>query len=62
MQTSGLNLYFDGTALCDSVEIYEYGKLYCNTITGVQSGSTITIGIDGVIDESSYVASDVSYA
>lgn len=62
MQTSGLNLYFDGTALCDSVEIYEYGKLYCNTITGVQSASTITIGIDGVIDESSYVASDVSYA
>jgi len=61
MQTSGLNLYFDGTALCDSVEIYEYGMFYCNTITGVQSASTLTIGIDGVADESSYVASDVTY-
>jgi hypothetical protein len=62
MQTSGLNLYLDGTALCATVEIYEYGKFYCSTITGVQSGSIIAIGIDGAIDESSYVASDVSYA
>lgn len=30
-QTVGLNLQNDGADICESVDIYEYGKFYCNT-------------------------------
>jgi hypothetical protein len=61
-QTAGLNLYVDGTTpFCASVEIYEYGKFYCHTITGVASNMTLDIRVDGALNADSFIASDVTF-
>jgi hypothetical protein len=60
-QTVGLNLQNDGEDICGSVDIYAYGKFYCNTKSGSYTNGTITITVNGAIIDGSYVASDVTY-
>jgi len=61
--TIGLNLNADGTDICSSVEIIEYGKFYCYTNTGDITATSLIISTNGTFNATAqYVASDAAYS
>jgi hypothetical protein len=60
---ANVGLLASGVALCESVEVYEYGKFWCYTnAMEVAMGAHIKISIDGVANSDSFIAGDVVYA
>jgi hypothetical protein len=64
--TVGLNLKANGVYICSSVEIIEFGKFYCYTMTGdieLANSTTLFISKNGTVNETSYyTASDVIFS
>jgi hypothetical protein len=61
--TTDIQLLADGTALCEEVQMIEYGEFTCKTYAiEVAEGAAITVSVAGVEDALSFIAEDVAYS
>jgi hypothetical protein len=63
METVGLNLMAGSDVLCSEVEITGYGEFTCHTdAIEIADASVISVVVDSVAQETSFVASDAIYS